>query len=404
MSLYLPKQSSVLVSSITKSLDFFLESRILASESSVIFQHQENQREAMYYAPVKPVFTGMRQDKVVRGEYLNMRILLLKPKSKNLGPTALYFDIPEFRILYYPEIDHSEITSGNVEISENFLMWRNERLRIIGGQEESLCDMMMTNQLKLCVNSHTRPFCQALCTDLKFLYVMTSILPRDQNAFMAWRRCCGSRAMFMMQMLCFAEYSHLGAATECFRGNNFFTGMFTAFVRLDPAICKFMDSMLAIDYENPVEYFATQLKKFDITELSSLTIFVLRCLWVEGERVFPDSQAKYFGISCLLFLRIMSAKLCGDGDLLKHPDVKNELTSIFNLKSGHEAVSAVKEFIEALINRDIGTVEILSPDEESLDFMLSKFTEKLKQFSESLSTFDSVFEEFSRADHHVCKL
>jgi hypothetical protein len=159
----------------------------------------------------------------------------------------------------------------------------------------------------------TDVFCATVCQDLGFLFLVSCLgHERDDKAefFDAWIDAVGPRRLRnMLHFIVWTNFKVLQGETLVFRGNSFLSLLFAHGIRSDPDVEKFLVALQSMDPQNAVEHF---LRCFEAMRASPLVHLLLKCAFVEARRAFPGGDAPFYGVSGLMFLRVMMPRLFND--------------------------------------------------------------------------------------------
>ncbi|EAY14854.1 hypothetical protein TVAG_411200 [Trichomonas vaginalis G3] len=195
------------------------------------------------------------------------------------------------------------------------------------------------------VNEFTLPYYRTLFTNNNFLLLYSRVIYTKDDMkplAQAFLNITGPEFPAFYRFMAYDEYKTYKSPSLAMRGNNFFVSLTTYIVGQDPEYIKFLDS-LSLQSETLVEDF---IKGVEIMDLSPRSRIVLNAIYNEGKRTFPETDCKRFGVSGVLFLRLMSPVL-----MLREPRFSNKiqpLTPIFNLmeKGDQNAVNKLRVLID----------------------------------------------------------
>jgi hypothetical protein len=163
--------------------------------------------------------------------------------------------------------------------------------------------------------------------------------------------------------------------------------------------------MVSLDFANPMPYF---LEHFDQVQFSPLSSNLLRVIFREGERHFPGTGAKYFGISGIIFLRGMVPELL---DRCENKAVAQKamqvLRNCFNMSQNakeSEAVLALRAIVDKKIEgRDDRPIRPRDPLTLGQMEMLVNFAaQDIPGFEDVLkdASFQTLYTEFTE----ICRI
>jgi hypothetical protein len=125
--------------------------------------------------------------------------------------------------------------------------------------------------------------------------------------FDAWIDAVGPhRLRLMLHFIVWANFKGLQTETLIFRGNSFVALLFSHIIRSDPDVEKFLLALQNMDIQNPVEHF---LQCFAAMHTSPFVHMLFKCAFIEARRAFPGGNAPFYGVSGLIFLRVMMPRL-----------------------------------------------------------------------------------------------
>ena len=158
-------------------------------------------------------------------------------------------------------------------------------------------------------NSLTFSFFSSIVEDPQFLFFLSQLdhIRNDREEFyQTWCYTAGINIKLLIPLIININFRKLNHSQMILRANSFLSTLLTSLMKLDEGFLNFLDEMLKIDKTRPIEYF---LEAFRKVEFSNLTVFILYTLSTEAYHIFPNHEAKFYSISGLLFLRMMSAHM-----------------------------------------------------------------------------------------------
>jgi hypothetical protein len=248
---------------------------------------------------------------------LHFHYWLLRPRNKAHGTIAYLIDCDYFLILYIPALDESQ-RIPHEELSTIYTLqctFAKYEFQIITSPIANPRDIHLLAFATVLksdppnappVNRHTETFYSAVVRDWRYLYWMAQ-LPhyKEEKAELldGWIDAAGpDRVEMLFHFLIYSNFSDLEGPNLVFRSNTFLTTLCSHVLRKDQKFGQFLTAISKIDSDNAVTYF---MDAFEKAELGPLTAHIVRCIFVEAKRQFPQSDACYFGVSGILFLRTM---------------------------------------------------------------------------------------------------
>lgn len=199
------------------------------------------------------------------------------------------------------------------------------------------------------VNAFTLPFYRSIFTDLNFLMTYQHCVYSKEDMkplLQAWLNIVGSNFPALYKFIAWTEFKAYKSPSLAMRGNNFFVAITTYLIGQDPAFESFLNS-LSLDSPTLIQDFMTGVENMNLSPRSR---FLLNTIYIEGKRVFPETECKRFAVSGVLFLRLMSPTL-----LIKDPAGNAKikpLVTIYNLQEKEqtyiEQITKLRELIDKL--------------------------------------------------------
>jgi hypothetical protein len=288
---------------------------------------------------------------------------VLRLRNKKEAPPAFLIDCDQFFILYIPAQEESK-RIGREELGTfrppNFQFGKYD-FQIVSPAGptrdmhlRAFATAMRADPATLPpVNRHTEVFYSTICRDWRFLFFVVQLphfKEEKTELFDGWLDAVGAdRVEMLLQFLIYSNFSDLDGPNLVFRGNSFLTTILCHVIRKDSKFGQFLNAIAKIDIENAVPCF---LDAFAKAEFGPLALHIVRSVYMEGKRCFPQSEACLFGISGLLFLRIMVPVLLANGRE-KGNSIMKQLQTCYNFQTGEAANSAEITRLKELIREKV---------------------------------------------------
>jgi len=238
------------------------------------------------------------------------------------------------------------------------------------------------------LNASTFPIYSSVFCDPLFLFIFSCSAYTSKNMpdlINPWLVLIGNEFPRMYNLMAWCEFSQLNSKNLVMRGNNFFVSLTTYLIGSDPGFVGFSNH-LSLDSPTIIEDFLTSFCELELTPLSR---FLLHIVYKSGEIRFPNTDANRYGVSGVLFLRLLSPKLLMRGD--RQVSSIKGLSQVYNLVVTDENQAHVNRLIEMIDKFKNPPPDFqYNPVEGSIQDSIHKLIEFI---TNNISIFLRIFEE-----------
>lgn len=233
-------------------------------------------------------------------------------------------------------------------------------------------------------------FYRSVVENIQFLFLFSTYKKScTQQIVSAWMEAAGHNIITLIPITLYNYFKTLPEANAVFRSDSFITALLVKIIEKDQGFLDFLDSMDMQADDLNEEFFT----KFERCKFKPLSAFLLHHVFVEGRRAYPNKNAEYYGISGLLFLRIMTPQLS-----TKYPSMSMRLAalnSLYNMtesKVGIEKVKRMKDLLDQFetFPDEFGMEKTPSTSEASITTLIKCVAENSTAFMNIAKTTDIV--------------
>ena len=226
-------------------------------------------------------------------------------------------------------------------------------------------------------------FYRSVVENIQFLFLFSTIKKScDQSIVSAWMEAAGHNIISLVPLTLYNYFQTLGEPNAVFRQDTFISALLTKIIEKDQCFIEFLDSVNVAADDLSEEFF----NKFEHARFQPLSAFLLHHVYVEGRRAFPSQNAEYYGISGLLFLRIMTPYLS-----VKFPQMNMRLaalTPLYNMtesKVGIEKVKRMKDLLDQFetFPDDFGMEKTPATSVESIQVLVKSISQNASTLLET---------------------
>lgn len=205
------------------------------------------------------------------------------------------------------------------------------------------------------ITIETLRFYHQIVEDPQFLYIiseMACLKNESSTDFIAWTEASGHFFKMLFQIISFEYFQSLRSPSDIFKSNSYLSYLTTTLFRMDSKFYKFCD-IFNPPTENPIEYF---LETFSEFQFDTFSTFILKTLFEEANRSFPNTDACYNALGNILFVRVLSTIVLQRDENLKHQ--MKQIFMIFKFETNDQHVIRLKEILKNKANSKINELYI----------------------------------------------